>query len=118
VSTERLAPPMTKLTSIDDPDELPAGVVSRIFDMPGGDRPVAPVEMSHWSLAPGADSGDDQHGVREIWLIAAGTGVMTCGGERIDVAAGDAVSIEPHEVHRLFNTGDRRIEVFSVWWAA
>jgi mannose-6-phosphate isomerase-like protein (cupin superfamily) len=112
------APPMTRLARLDDPDELPAGMISHLYEMPGGDRPVAPVEMSHWSLAPGADSGDDQHQVREIWLIAAGSGVMTCGGTTIEVAAGDAVSIEPMRVHSLRNTGTGRIEVFSVWWAA
>jgi mannose-6-phosphate isomerase-like protein (cupin superfamily) len=111
-------PPMTVLARLDDPDELPPGMASFLYEMPGGDRPVAPVEMSRWSLEPGADSGDDQHEVREIWLIGAGSGEMTCGGVRVEVSAGDAISIEPMRVHSLRNTGADRIEVFSVWWAA
>ena len=110
--------PMTKLVWVDDPDPLPPGMGSHLFGLPGGGRPVAPVEFSHWSLEPGADSGDDQHDVPEIWLIAAGAGVMTCGGATVELAAGDAVAIEPRQVHSLRNTGDGPVEVFSVWWAA
>jgi mannose-6-phosphate isomerase-like protein (cupin superfamily) len=108
---------MTRLTSYEDTQDIPPGMALRIFDMPGGTRPVAPVEVSHWSLKPGADSGDDQHSVRELWLIAAGRGEMTCGGAKLDLAAGDVVSIEPNQAHRLLNTGHDPVEVFSVWWS-
>ena len=108
---------MTRLTSVEDSEGIPAGMVLRLFDMPGGEQPVAPVEVSHWSLEPGADSGDDQHRVRELWLVAAGRGEMTCGGSRLDLAAGDVVAIEPEQAHRLRNTGDGPVEVFSVWWS-
>lgn len=108
--------PMTRLSSVADSEDIPDGMVLRVFDMPGGAQPVAPFEVSHWSLRPGADSGHDQHAVRELWLIAAGHGEMTCGGATITVSAGDVVSIEPHRPHRLLNTGDAPVEVFSVWW--
>jgi mannose-6-phosphate isomerase-like protein (cupin superfamily) len=119
VSAEHRPPvPMSKLPTIPDTEDIPPGMVSWLFEMPGGDRPVAPFELSRWSLEPGADSGDDQHGVREMWLIAAGRGEMTCGGHTIEVAAGDVVSIEPNQPHRLRNTGDGPVSVFSVWWTA
>jgi mannose-6-phosphate isomerase-like protein (cupin superfamily) len=107
---------MHKLSSADEYDDIPEGMSLSVYDMPGADRPLAPVEISHWSLVAGADSGDDQHGVRELWLIATGRGEMTCGGRRLAVAAGDVVSIEPNQPHRLVNTGDHPVEVFSVWW--
>jgi mannose-6-phosphate isomerase-like protein (cupin superfamily) len=116
VSSEQAAP-MTRLTSVLDTEDIPAGMVLRVFDLAGGERPAAPVEVSHWSLEPGADSGDDQHAVRELWLIAAGRGVMTCGGKRLDVAAGEVISIEPNQPHRLVTVGHEAVEVFSVWWS-
>lgn len=109
--------PMTRLTSVEDTEDIPAGMVLRVFTMPGDDHPLAPFEASHWSLRPGADSGPDQHAVRELWLIAAGRGVMTCGGSQLDVAAGDVVSIEPNQPHTLLNTGPEPVEVFSIWWS-
>jgi mannose-6-phosphate isomerase-like protein (cupin superfamily) len=108
--------PMHRLSSAEEYDDIPEGMSLSVYDMTGADSPVAPVEISHWRLVAGADSGDDQHGVRELWLIATGRGEMTCGGRRLDVAAGDVVSIEPHQPHRLVNTGDHPVEVFSVWW--
>jgi mannose-6-phosphate isomerase-like protein (cupin superfamily) len=118
VSVEHGPPgPMTKLSSVQDTEDIPEGMVLHVFDMPGADRPVAPFEASYWTLEHGADSGEDLHQVREIWLIAAGRGEMTCGGRTIDVAAGDAISIEPNQPHRLVNTGDGPVSVFSVWWS-
>jgi mannose-6-phosphate isomerase-like protein (cupin superfamily) len=104
--------PMTKLSGVEETEDIPAGMLLRCFD-----APVAPVDLSHWRLEAGADSGDDLHSVRELWLIAAGRGEMTCGGRSLDVAAGDVVSIEPHQPHRLRNTGDGPVEVFSIWWS-
>jgi mannose-6-phosphate isomerase-like protein (cupin superfamily) len=110
--------PVTRLTSRPDTDDIPPGMLLRIFDMPGGDDPVVPFEISHWSLERGADSGIDQHEVREIWLMAAGRGELTCGGVSLEASAGDVISIEPNQPHRLLNTGDDPVEVFSVWWSS
>lgn len=108
--------PVTKLSSYRKPEGTAPGMLLDMFNMPGGDRPVAPFEASRWSLERGADSGIDQHPVRELWLIAAGRGVMTCGGMTLEVSAGDVMSIEPNQPHTLVNTGDSPVEVFSVWW--
>jgi mannose-6-phosphate isomerase-like protein (cupin superfamily) len=109
--------PVTRLTSIEDTDDVPAGMRVRLVDMVRSGRGVAPVEISHWTLDPGADSGDDRHSVRELWLVAAGAGEMTCGGCAMHLVAGDVVAIEPNQPHRLLNTGPNRVEVFSLWWA-
>jgi mannose-6-phosphate isomerase-like protein (cupin superfamily) len=109
--------PVTKLSSYANSTGTPPGMLLNLFNMPGGDDPVAPFEASRWSLERGADSGIDQHPVRELWLIAAGSGVMTCGGMTLDVSAGDVMSIEPDQPHTLVNTGDSPCEVFSVWWS-
>jgi mannose-6-phosphate isomerase-like protein (cupin superfamily) len=102
---------------VEDTEDIPEGMVVQVFDLLGGHLPVPPVEVSYWTLEPGADSGDDRHAVRELWLLAAGRGVMTCGDQTLEVAAGEAVSIAANQTHRLVNTGDRRIGVFSVWWS-
>ena len=107
---------MAKLSSVVDTKNIPPGMLLRVFDMPGDDDPVAPFAVSHWSLERGADSGDDLHGAREMWLIAAGRGQMTCGGASTELAAGDVVSIESNQPHRVMNSGDSPFEVFSVWW--
>jgi mannose-6-phosphate isomerase-like protein (cupin superfamily) len=118
VSSEKLVQaPMAKLSSAPDTEDIPPGMLLRVFGMPGAGTPAAPFELSHWSLAPDADSGDDVHEAREIWLIAVGQGQMTCGGVIMEAAAGDAIMIEPSQPHRLLNTGDRPLEVFSVWWS-
>jgi mannose-6-phosphate isomerase-like protein (cupin superfamily) len=109
--------PVTKLAGHPNTDSTPPGMLLRIFDIPGEDEPVAPFMVSHWSLERGADSGVDQHSVREFWLIAAGRGVMTCGGVSLDVSTGDVISLEPNEPHTLVNNGDGPCEVFSVWWS-
>jgi mannose-6-phosphate isomerase-like protein (cupin superfamily) len=108
---------MAKLSSTPDTDGIPTGMLLSIFEMPGGDDPIAPFEVSHWSLERDADSGDDLHHVRELWLIGAGSGQMSCGGVTLEIAAGDVIMIEPDQPHRLLNTGDCRLEVFSVWWS-
>jgi mannose-6-phosphate isomerase-like protein (cupin superfamily) len=117
-SENQVQAPMAKLSSVVDTEDIPPGMLLRVYDMPGGGEPLAPFEVSHWSLQPGTDSGDDLHGARELWLIAAGRGEMTCGGATMQVAAGDVISIEPRQPHRLVNTGSGPVEVFSVWWAS
>jgi mannose-6-phosphate isomerase-like protein (cupin superfamily) len=110
--------PVTKLPSYPDTGNIPPGMLLRVFEIPGGDEPVAPFMVSHWSLERGTDSGIDQHPVREFWLIAAGRGVMTCGEVSLEVSAGDVMSLEPNQPHTLVNNGDGPCEVFSVWWPA
>lgn len=118
MSAEKLVhAPMAKLSSTPDTEDIPPGMLLRVFAIPSAGARVAPFELSHWSLEPGADSGDDVHEVREIWLIAVGQGQMTCGGVIMEVAAGDVIMIEPSQTHRLLNTGDCPLEVFSVWWS-
>lgn len=105
----------TKLTSAPSA-EVPPGMFLHLFDMPGTPDEPVPFYLSRWWLEPGADSGIDQHYVPELWLVAAGHGEMTCGGKRLEVAAGDVISIEPDQPHTLLNTGQDSVEIFSVWW--
>lgn len=109
--------PIAKLSSVLDIDDVPPGMVLRTFSMPSDD-PTAPLEVSHWRLSHGADSGDDLHDGRELWLIAAGRGEITAGRASMEVAAGDAILIQPNQPHRLENTGTDPVEVFSVWWSS
>lgn len=66
---------------------------------------------THQSLAeatvpPGESTRLHRHrSSEELYHFTAGEGMMTLGGERFAVAAGDTVCIPPGEPHGLENTG-------------
>lgn len=43
---------------------------------------------------------------REIWVVVAGSGLMTLGDNQFDVKAGDVIKIEREQPHRVANTGE------------
>jgi mannose-6-phosphate isomerase-like protein (cupin superfamily) len=47
----------------------------------------------------------------EIYHITSGTGMMTLGGEKFAVAAGDTVCIMPGTAHCISNTGDAPLRI-------
>jgi len=47
----------------------------------------------------------------EIYHIHEGSGLMTVGKERFEVAAGDTVCILPGEPHRIKNTGEAPLKI-------
>lgn len=77
----------------------------------------APVRMSRFELAPGAQSPLDTHEDREMWMFAQGSGMLSYRGQApVPVRAGDVVEFEADSSHTLNNTGGVTLVVFSIWW--
>ena len=86
------------------------------FDIPSSPGVSPPFNLARFTLACGTKTDIDQHLVKEVWLIARGSGVVNYKGKPISVSAGDAVYFESNESHQLLNNGNSTIEVFSIWW--
>lgn len=50
----------------------------------------------------------------EVYYILEGEGVMTVGGEKRDVSAGDAILIPLNAIHSLENTGSASMRIVLV----
>lgn len=75
-----------------------------------------PFDLEYGRLAPGK-SGCPFHSHSsqwELYVIAAGEGVMRTGAERRAVRAGDAVLCPPGDAHELRNTGTADLDYFLV----
>lgn len=56
---------------------------------------------------PGQKLSLQRHSLRqEIWVVVAGTGLMTLGERQFEVKTGDVVQIAKHEIHRVENPTD------------
>jgi mannose-6-phosphate isomerase-like protein (cupin superfamily) len=68
--------------------------------------------LAEATVAPGAATALHRHGAtEEIYHFTAGEGLMTLGGERFPVRAGDTVCIPPGTPHRLENTGPTALKI-------
>ena len=54
--------------------------------------------------------------MQEVFVIVQGTAELTVGGETVTLRRGDAVLIEPHEVHQMSNSalGDVEYLTFGI----
>ncbi len=52
----------------------------------------------------------------EIYFIAEGGGIMTLGGERFSVQAGDTIFIPPGTPHKMGNTGKSVLKILCCCW--
>jgi quercetin dioxygenase-like cupin family protein len=93
------------------------GLTLSLVDMTRLRGGPAPVRMSRFELAPGAQSPLDTHEDREMWMFAQGTGRLSYRGRPpVEVRAGDVVEFEAESSHTLHNTGREPLVVFSIWW--
>jgi len=68
--------------------------------------------LAEATVAPGAATTLHRHGeTEELYHFTAGAGVMTLGGERFAVQAGDTVCVAPGVPHRVENTGTLRLKI-------
>jgi mannose-6-phosphate isomerase-like protein (cupin superfamily) len=94
-----------------------AGFLVEEFDIANlGPGRSAPFEMSLFRIEPQCESTPEAHDDAELWLVAAGVGQMFCGERVLDVYPGRVISIDPGVTHKVVNTGDVALQIFSVWW--
>jgi mannose-6-phosphate isomerase-like protein (cupin superfamily) len=68
--------------------------------------------LAEATVAPGAATTLHRHGAtEEIYHFTAGEGLMTLGGDRFPVRAGDTVCIPPGTPHRVENTGNAPLKI-------
>lgn len=67
-------------------------------------------------IEPGRRTSRHMHNDGETFFIARGRGVITVGGERAEVTAGDVIYLPPFEEHTLSNTSDEDIVFLTVYW--
>lgn len=62
---------------------------------------------------PGAAQERHSHASEQVYVVVAGTGVVSVSGERRSVEAGDLVYVPSNAEHGIENTGDRPLEYVS-----
>ncbi len=65
--------------------------------------------LAHAEVGPGAATLPHRLKASEVYYILEGRGRMHIGGERAEVAAGQAVYIPPGEIQFIENTGAARL---------
>jgi len=75
-----------------------------------------PFTAARFEVPPGATTELDVHDVVELWMVRTGTGTVTSGDTTMDVAPGSMVYFASRVPHRVTNTGDEQLRLFSVWW--
>lgn len=74
------------------------------------------VQMVNWArLGGGKRFADHYHeDMQEIFVILRGEAHMKIGTERVVLRCGDAVRIDPHEMHVMSNPGTEDVEYIVV----
>jgi quercetin dioxygenase-like cupin family protein len=66
-------------------------------------------------IQPGAVFPDHSHPNEQIGTCMEGEGVLTSGGESLEVAAGMAWVIPAGEEHRFEATGSKPVVIYEAW---
>lgn len=68
------------------------------------------------ALKPGEEIGKDIHATHDqFFRIERGRGELSLDGQRIRVGAGDAIVVPAGVQHNLFNTGKRRMRLYTLY---
>lgn len=65
--------------------------------------------LAHAIVEPGKKTKPHRLKTSEVYYIIEGSGRMHIGGESQDVGPGDTVSIPPHSIQYIENTGQERL---------
>ncbi len=79
--------------------------------------PGQPHSVTVHTLEPGASTGDSplhEAGGRETAVVQSGSVVFECGGQRHEIAEGDAVTFDADLPHHFENTGKREATFIAV----
>ncbi len=73
---------------------------------------------SMWCIVePGKSVKTHKHHEAETYIFAQGDAIIRVGDESLPVAPGDAVVMDPFEVHEVVNPSERETVLFlAVWW--
>ena len=113
---EDLAPAASPRLPVPDIEDRPSGSKLSIFTLPSVTQSAAPFTLARISVPAGVRTAEDQHEVREIWLIQSGSGLLTVDGIETRVSAGDSLYFESYRKHQLYNDGSEQTEIVSIWW--
>ena len=102
--------------SLLDPFECGLGVWANMIDLDHENASVAPFKAARFTVEPGCTSILDSHPMHEIWMIAAGEGVLTYDDEQVRIGTSEVLYFEPPKPHFVTNDGAQQMVVFSVWW--
>ena len=101
--------------SHEDPDE--PGVLKRVLATKF-DLIVGHVQMVNWSRLPAGKSFRSHYheDMQEVFVIINGTASMDVDGTPQELSGGDAILIDPREVHAMTNTCDEDVNylVFGI----
>jgi mannose-6-phosphate isomerase-like protein (cupin superfamily) len=68
--------------------------------------------LAEATVQPGKKTVLHRHQLtEEIYYVAHGAGIMTLGGERFAVVAGDTICISPGTLHCIENTGEAPLKI-------
>ena len=70
------------------------------------------VQMVNWARLPAGSSFSSHYheDMQEIFIIVAGEAQMKVAGESVVLGRGDAIAIDPREIHRMTNRGSEDVE--------
>lgn len=96
------------------PERHDSGMVMEEADSPAATR--WPFTAARFEVPPGATTDLDEHDVVELWMVRSGTGTVVSGDTTMDVSPGSMVYFASRVPHRITNTGDDQLRLFSLWW--
>jgi len=114
-----------KLIQADDAAFVPAsherpdapGVLKRVIAR-ATEFQAGQIQMLNWARLPGRSSFQPHYheDMQEAFVLVSGRVRMTCDDTSVEMAPGDCVLVEPHEVHCMENLRDSTAEyiVFGV----
>ena len=80
------------------------------------DLQAGAVQMVNWARLPVGNSFAPHYheDMQEIFIILRGEAQIMVGQETIVLRPGDAVLIDPREVHRMWNRGDEEVDYIAM----
>ena len=100
------------------PDFSDPGMDVYEIELNPSDIPLAPFKSSRFTVEPGRTSQRDTHSVREMWMVAQGSGELFYDGQSYRLEPGNVVYFDPPKTHQLKNDGTETFMAFSIWWKA
>ncbi len=94
---------------------LSPGVLKKVL-LTKADLQPGRVQMINWaSLASGKRFARHYHeDMQEIFILVRGEAEITIAAETVKLRCGDAVVIDPREVHQMWNVGPEEVEYLAL----